>query len=658
MSTVAEFLNNLRARDIKIWVEDDRLRINAPKGAIDEALKVELGQRKSEVIAYLNATSTTQSRNTAPLIPVDRSTPPPLSFTQQRLWFLDQMEPDSTTFSLPVTMRLTGVLNVAALEESIRRIVQRHEVLRTTFSQENGRPVQIIHPTIDDYLTQIDLSSYPAHEHLDMAVNLIEADFDQPFDLANDQLIRSKLFKLAETDHILLISLHHIITDRWSIALMWHELTSIYNELVTGKQSSLPHLPIQYADYAAWQQLWLESEDYQAQLAYWQKQLSGTLPTFDLPLDHPRPVHAANRGGTFQRILPADLVQKIRQISQAHGATLYMTMLAALKTLLFRYTGQEDLLIGTSIANRNHEEIINLIGFFVNTLLLRTDLSGQPSFLALLDRVKQVTLDAFANQDMPVEKLIELLHPNRDGGQAALFDVLFIFQNTPDAEGELAHIKTDPFPLDFERAMFDLTWYVVEQAEGLEIDIEYDADLFERSTIDRLVTHFQCLLESIAAAPHEPISLLAMLPTQEQAVLAEWGHGKSVPLPSGCVHHWFEAQAAAIPDKTAVSHQSQQLSYAQLNARANQLAHYLIEKGIAPDTIVGLHVPRSIEMIVALLGILKAGGAYLPLDPTYPESRLQFMVEDAQPAVILALGDLSFALPDGQAAQIVQLGDT
>ncbi|MBE2222869.1 MAG: acyltransferase domain-containing protein, partial [Anaerolineae bacterium] len=582
----------------------------------------------------------------------------PLSFTQQRLWFLDQLEPGSTSFNLPIALRLQGPLDVSALTQSLQVIFDRHEALRTTFSQDNGHPYQIIHPPYPIKLPKIDLQDYPEDERVEIAVKRIEADANNPFDLENGPLLIIKLYCLDETDHILFMMQHHISTDRWSMSMMLNELTAQYNEYKTGISASLPQLPIQYPDFAIWQQAWLKSDDFKTQLAYWQKQLSGTLPSLGLPLDHPRPVNSANRANTFKQTVPKELIRNMQKLGHEHGATLFMSVLTAFKTLLYRYTAQEDVLIGTSIANRNHAETRSLIGFFVNTLLLRTNVTGQVSFVELLKQVRQVAFDAYAHQDMPIEKLIELLQPDRDGGRAALFDVLFIFQNTPELVGNLNDIDMNRVPLDFKRAMFDLTWYAVELADGLEITIEYDAELFEENTIKRMFDHFQQLIKSITTTPHEPISLLPLLPSQEQAVLAEWGHGKSVPLPSGCVHHWFEAQAAAIPNKTAVSHQSQQLSYAQLNARANQLAHYLIEKGITPDTIVGLHVPRSIEMIVALLGILKAGGAYLPLDPTYPESRLQFMVEDAQPAVILALGDLSFALPDGQAAQIVQLGDT
>lgn len=654
MTAVIEILNQLRTRDIKIWVKNDRLCINAPKGALDSALKSELSARKPEIIAYLNAANTTQTKDIPALVPFSHSTPPPLSFTQYRLWFLDQLEPGSITYNIPIAMRLTGSLDVTALEKSLQMVVERHEVLRTTFSQVDGRPVQQIHPDLDFQLKQVDLSNLSAAQQIEAAAKHIELDVSQPFDLSHGPLLRSKLFRLGDTDHILLFTQHHIITDRWSMGLMWQEMTTLYNDIVAGKPSSLTPLPIQYGDYAFWQQKWLETEAFQAQLDYWLEQLNGTLPVLELPLDHPRSVTPTHRGGKLHRMLPADLVHGLQQLGQAQGATLFMTVLAAFKALLFRYTGQEDLLIGTSIANRNRVETSSLIGFFVNTLLLRTDLSGQPSFQDLLGRVKQMAMEAFTNQEMPVEKLIELLQPKRDNGRATLFDVLFIFQNTPEVEGSFANVTVSKFPLEFEQAMFDLTWYVVEQADGLAFTIEYNADLFEAATMERLFSVFEQLMRGIVAAPTAPITQLPLLPLQEQRVLDEWRQTRSLPLPTGCVHHWFEAQARTVPGKTAVSHQTQQLSYAELNVRANQLAHYLIENGVKPDTIVGLHLLRSTEMIVALLGILKAGGAYLPLDPSYPVNRLQFMVDDARPILILTVDELPLTIDDN-VTQIVQM---
>ncbi len=654
MTTVIELLNQLRTRDIKIWVEEGQLRINAPKGAFDSALKAELSQHKTEIIAYLNEANTTERVDTLALVPVDRTAPLPLSFTQQRLWFLDQLEPDTTTYNIPVATRLKGSLNVAALEKSLQRVVERHEVLRTTFTQENGRPVQQIQAFVPTTLTLIDLSHLPSEARLEEAKKLIEVDANQPFDLQKGPLLRYKLFRLDETDHIFLFIQHHIITDRWSMGLMWQELTIFYNEIVAGTPVSLAPLSIQYGDYAAWQQKWLESDSFQSQLDYWLKQLSGTLPVLELPLDNPRPAVATHHGGTQIHLLSADLVHAMRQLGQTQGATLFMVVLAAFEALLYRYTGQEDILIGTSIANRNQAETNALIGFFVNTLLLRTDLSGAPSFQELLDRVKQVSLEAFAYQEMPVEKLIELLHPDRDNGRAALFDVLFIFQNTPDVEGGLVNVETRQFPLEFERAMFDLTLYAVEQPDGLLFTFEYNADLFEQATIARLFAHFERLVQAIVATPTEPITQLPLLLASEMDVLDRWRRTESMSLPAGCVHHWFEAQARAVPDKTAVIYDDQSLTYAQLNAQANQLAHYLIAQGVQPETIVGLHLPRSIEMIVALLAILKAGGAYLPLDPTYPVVRLQHMVDDAHPVIIMTIDELSVAI-DPDTTQVVQM---
>src|SRR5215216_838270 len=558
----------------------------------------------------------------------------PCSFAQQRLWFLDQFKPGDPAYNIPVALHLTGVVDACVLERSLNEIVRRHESLRTTFTSEDGRPSQVIYPQLTLKLCVSDLRA--RLEPMAEARGLVAREAGQPFDLLRGPLLRTVLLRTGDEEYVFVVTMHHIISDGWSIGVFINELASLYESFSNHRPSALPELPIQYADYALWQKDRLQEDVLQQQLAYWKNQLAGNHSVVELPCDHPRHHTRTSTGAKYFLEFPRSLTEDLKTLARREGATLFMVLLAAFKTLLFRYSKQDDIAVGSSIAGRNWLETEGLIGFFLNTLVLRSDLSGDPSFRELLGRVRQVTLDAYSNQEIPVEMLLEALQPERQGDQNPLFQVMFILQNTPMPSLEFAGLKLRPIDFDSGTAKFDLTLDLAEGAEGLKGWLEYSSDLFEGSTIARLATHFQTLLSDIVLHPERRISQLELLPAVERAqVVEEWNRTERVYEGPECIHELFEAQAARTPEQLAVVSEQEALSYGELNARANQLAHYLRRMGVGPEVLVGVMLERSPAMVVALLGVLKAGGAYVPLDPHYPAERLRYMVRDAGVAVML-----------------------
>ena len=570
----------------------------------------------------------------------------PASYSQQRLWFLEQLDPGKATFNLPLVLVLNGRLHTDTLHQAINQLVARHETLRTTFLTEEGTLYQCIQPPKEVPLTLEDLQHLPLAEREQRANEQLYTATYRTFDLVNGPLLRVTLYRLSETEHWLLIAMHHIITDGWSVGLMQAELTELYRAAVTGQEANLPELPAQYADFAAWQHNWLTTPEATNQLNYWKQQLTDLPSALALPTDHPRPVQATGQGAQRRFDLPANLVQQLKKFSQTETATPYMTLLTTLLALLHRYTGQDDLVVGTTIANRTRADIEPLIGFFLNSLVLRTDLSGQPTFRELLSRVRQTTLDAFANQQIPVEKLIESLNPSRRGHNLPLFQVLFIYQNMPRPALDWPELKVTRRRLDLDVTKFDLTLTVIEQDNGLQCLFEYNSDLFEAATIERLFGQMQTLLSSVVEAPTTAVSHLPLLTHPQIADLLALAEGPTLPEPPfTAVPQWFEAQVEQSVGKTAVTHQERSITYGELNQRANQLAHYLQKQGVTRNSIVGLCLNRSIEMLVGLWGILKAGGAYLPLDPAYPAERLALMLDDAQVQTVVTQANLVTLLP-------------
>ncbi|MBD2016421.1 amino acid adenylation domain-containing protein [Microcoleus sp. FACHB-53] len=589
----------------------------------------------------------------------------PASFAQQRLWFIDQLVPGNTFYNVPTALRLTGSLNFSALAQTFHEIVRRHEALRTRFGIAQEQLVQMI--PADSFanasasplgscaarftlnLPVIDLQHCPAGERELQAKQWVSEESQRPFDLATGPLLRVFLLKLEETDHVLLLNLHHIICDDWSIGVLIRELSAIYTAFAQNQPSPLAELPLQYADFAHWQREWLQTEVLETQLTYWRQQLDG-IPRLNLPTDRPNPTVPSYRGATqFLEFAPS-LSQGLEKLCQQQGVTLFMTLLAAFQTLLYRYTQQEDIVVGSPIANRNRSEIEGLIGFFVNTLVLRTDLSGNPTFQELLGRVREATLGAYAHQDLPFEKLVEELHPQRALSRHPLFQVVFGFENAPMEALELPGLTLSPLTIDFKTTRFDLEFHLWDasggfrslwgeewkHSEGIRGVVVYNTDLFDAATITRMVGHFTTLLEGIVANPQTRVaSLPLLLDAERQQLLGEWNDTVADYPQNRCIHQLFEEQVEHNPNAIAVIFDDKSLTYQELNSRSNQLAHYLQKQGVSSDVLVGLCVERSVEMIVGMLAILKAGGAYLPLDPNYPQERLNFMLEDAQASVLL-----------------------
>ncbi|AFY82809.1 non-ribosomal peptide synthetase [Oscillatoria acuminata] len=569
----------------------------------------------------------------------------PPSFAQQRLWFIDRLGVTKAVYNIPAAVRLTGELDVLALENSLQAIVDRHEVFRTGFALAEGELVQAIAPTVEFTLNRINLQHLPESSREAQGRQLAETDASQGFDLSRPPLLRGTLIQLDRCDWILLLTMHHIISDGWSIGVLIRELSTLYAAFSQGKPSPLPELPIQYADFALWQRDWLQGEVLEAQLSYWKQQLGGTLPMLDLPGDRPRSPVQTFPGASHSFRLPKALSDSLQALSQQQGVTLYMTLLAAFNILLGRYSGQGDILIGSPIANRTSQELEPLIGFFVNTLVLRTDVSDNSSVVDLLARVRNIALDAFAHQDLPFEKLVEALQPERDLSRTPLFQVMFVLQNAPMSVVQLPGVCMTPVELHSGTAKFDLTLYVTETEGGLKANLEYNRDLFTPATVARMGEHFHNLLTAIAANPQQRVSALPLASPAEQALLTEWNRTKA-DYPRHCtIPDLFEAQVERTPDAVAFVCGDRTLTYRELNRQANQLAHVLQQSGVTNETIVGIAIERSLLAAVGILGILKAGGAYLPLDPAYPQERLGFMLKDAGVSLLVTQQHLLTIFP-------------
>src|SRR5829696_8022234 len=572
----------------------------------------------------------------------------PLSFAQQRLWFLDQLAPGSAAYNLSGRLRLEGHLDVSSLEASLNEIVRRHEALRTIFSTHDGEPVQIILSELLLPLPLIDLSYLPTSERETAIRQLCEEEASQPFDLSTGPLLHARLLRLSKLpgeEHVLLLSMHHIISDGRSIGLLIRELATLYEAYARGAKSPLKELSLQYGDYAVWQREWLQGEVLEQQLAYWREQLGDAPPVLELPLDKQRPATSSFHSETLSCNLSKKISEGLKAWSRKEGVTLFMNLLAAFQLLLWRYSGQEDVSVGTPVAHRTRAETEELIGFFVNTLVLRTELSGNPTFRELVQRVKETALGAYAHQDVPFEKLVEELAPERNLSVTPLFQVMFAMENTPSPEIKLRDLQLSLLETARETAKFDIVLVMWETAEGLEGSLEYSTDLYEEATMQRLLRQFQMLLEGIVADPSARLADLPLLTVSEQRrLLNDWNNTRQDFPQELCLHQLFESQVELSPHAPALVFDEQQITYQELNCKANQLAHHLRDLDVGPETIVGVCMERSIEMVVGLLGILKAGGAYLPLDPTYPKERLAVMLHDAGARVVLTQTSLKEAL--------------
>ncbi|MDB9325682.1 condensation domain-containing protein, partial [Nodularia spumigena CS-590/02] len=594
-----------------------------------------------------------QQQQTPHLKPVSREKPLPLSFAQQRLWFIDQLEGENGVYNVPFFWQISGILNINALEKAILEIIQRHEILRTSFSVVNESPIQVIHTQPELKIEVLDWRQLPEKDQFSKAKHLAIAELQQPFNLSKAPLLRVKLIQLADAcgersyqSHLLLLVIHHIVCDGWSMDIFRKELFTLYTAFSNGESSPLVPLSLQYADFAHWQRSYLQGETLNKQLNYWQQQLAEINPLLELPTDYPRPSVQSFRGRSEFIQINLDLTQKLKRLSQESGTTLFMTLLAVFALLLSRYSNQNDIVVGSAIANRNRREIEPLIGFFVNTLALRTNLQGNPTFIELLQRVKQVTLDAYDHQDLPFEKLVDELGLERSLAHHPLFQVAFGLQSGTPEKLEIPGLTLTRFEWENTTTFFDLSLIFRETPQGLTGEWEYATDLFADTTIQRMKEHFAVLLKQITDNPHQSINTLSLLTEDEIQQLQTWNQTQTEYPQDKTLITIFEEQVIKNPDNLAVVFESESLTYQQLNEKAEQLADYLIENyQIQPDTLIGISVERSLEMIIGVLGILKAGGAYVPIDPNYPPERIQLMLEDSGISVLLTQSFLVNKLP-------------
>ncbi|HWD93730.1 MAG TPA: amino acid adenylation domain-containing protein [Verrucomicrobiae bacterium] len=557
-----------------------------------------------------------------------------LSVEQQRIWFFNQLEPDSPLYNMPIASRVRGPLDPQALQQAMDLVVARHEALRTRFTIQES--VQTIDAPSPVPMLAIDLREFPFAQREAEAKRLLEAEAKRPFDLSRDLMVRTALVRLDEQDWIFFVLMHHIASDDWSWRVFCNEVAAAYGALIANRKPELPEPPIQYGDFAVWQKDALRSEALEKQLVYWRKQLQGAPAVLELPADHPRPASQTFRGACEWLRLPPDVTQKLNVLGQSGGFTPFMILLAGFQTLIHRYTGLEDIVVGSPVAGRTRGCLEKVIGLFVNMLALRTKLDGNPGFFELLHRTQTTVLEALAHQELPFEKLVEELQPQRSASYSPLIQVMFALQDELSDNLKLPGLATAGFPVDPGTAKFDLTFTIVKSGSHLDCCAEFNADLFEAATVRRMLAHYRKLLESIAANPDQCLSDIPLLTDAEQKqILVDWNQTSADFPRAQCVHDLFATQAAATPKSVAVVFGTESFTYEELNWRANQLAQHLKFLGIGAESLVAVSMERSLEMVVALLGILKAGAAYVPLDPSFPADRLRFMLEDSKAALLL-----------------------
>jgi amino acid adenylation domain-containing protein/non-ribosomal peptide synthase protein (TIGR01720 family) len=597
-----------------------------------------------------------QPSSQAKITPISREGYLPVSFAQERVYFIEQLAPSMSAYQFQESLRFLGDLNISILSESLGEILRRHEIFRTTFEAIEGKLVQVIHPHQPVKLPVIDLQNVPESDREAEVQRLTEIAVQKPFNISELPLIRWTLLKLSDREHVLVHVEHHMVHDGWSFNLFLRELLTLYQAFSEGKPSPLAEPSLQFADFAHWQRQWVLTEEAQAQLNYWQQKLSGSPPILELPLDRPRPAEQTYQGGMLRMELPLDVCEALRNMGRQEGVTLFMSMFAVFVTMLYRYTGQEDLCVGSGVANRRWRETEGLIGMIVNNIVLRTYVSANPTFRELLARVRQVTLEAYANEDLPFDKVVEILKPERNLSYNPLFQVMFSFHDALLPELRLPGLTIKQHEtVNNKSAKFDLDIVVIprseqrvgrnsqDSAKGIETDgitlvWEYNSDLFDAATVERMMAQYQILLEVIVANPEQPISQYPLITSEQKyQLLVEWNQTKTAFPEGKCIHQLVEEQVALTPDAVAVVFENQKLTYRELNTQANQLARYLKNLGVKPDTLVGICIERSLEMIVGLLGILKAGGAYVPLDPAYPAERLTEIIEDARVPILVTM---------------------
>ena len=661
MTTTVEFLSQLRSLDLRLWIEGEQLRYNASNGTLTPALRAEIIRRKTEIVAFLRAARTAASETTPPLRPVSRDGALPLSFAQQRLWFLEQLEPESALYNMSSAARLSGRLAVAALEQALREVTRRHESLRTTFVAIDGEPRQVIAAQPELQLAVVDLSQLSVTQREQQARQLARQEAERPFDLTQGPLLRATLLWLSEgeseSEQGLLFTMHHIVSDGWSQEVLRREVTTLYQAFSAGRPSPLAELPVQYADYAVWQRQRMSGAALESELSYWRQQLAGASAVLELPADRVRSEQTSGRGATVPVALSAELTAGLRAVGRAAGATLFMTLLAALETLLWRYTGAGRVCVGIPVAGRVRAEVEGLIGLFVNTLVIAAEVRGEESFRAVVGRVREACLGAYAHQEVPFERLVEELQPERNLGHSPLFPLMFTLISEqqmgagsgPERVNGVAGVASRELGEEMRMAKFDLTLSFDEVGERLVGEWEYNTDVFDHTTVASLSSHFERLVESVVADPDRKVSLASLLTEAErQQMLVEWNDTGVDTTPrsnvettgavSGekCLHELFERQSRLTPDRVAVVCEGEALTYEELDHRAEVLADRLRLLGIGAECVVGVCLERGLEMVVGLLGVLKAGGAYVPIDVAYPAERVAQLIDDAGVRVMLS----------------------
>ena len=619
-------------------------RISSSVGADIPLRKIFEGPTIEDLARYVEQELRKADRVDAPQItklPRAEGVSLPLSFAQQRLWFIDQLLPGNAAYNIPIALRIEGSLDESALKFSLDQIVSRHEALRTRFELAHGEPVQVIDPAHLIDLSCVDLTQLHHCDRDKLSLEIARQEATRGFDLSRGGLIRALIIRNTELQTALLICMHHIVSDGWSIGILMRELSALYRGYIKGEEVHLQQLEIQYADYALWQRQWLEAEVLDKQLDYWKQELHAVPTVLELPTDRARPPVQRFEGAYEAFRLEREVSEGVKRLTREEGATLFMSLLAAFEVLLFRYSGQQQICIGTGIANRIRPEVEKLIGFFVNTLVMKADLTARPSFRDLLRRVKHSALGAYTHQDLPFERLVEELEPDRTMSHTPIFQVMFTFQNRGKQQLQLNEVSITPFPIEMKISHFDLILFLASTETEIGGRIEYNTDLFDRETIERMTGHFQQLLKGIIKSPDKEVSLVKLLSKEEIGqIVEEWNETSSEYSHDRCAHEEFEQQAHNSADAVAVEFGDEEITYAELNRRSNQLARYLMAQGVGPEVIVAICMNRSVEMIVAMLAVMKSGGSYLPLEPSYPQERLTFIIRDAQVGIALTQEEL------------------
>lgn len=642
----------MRQLDIRLKLDGERLQISAPKGALSDAMRGQLARQKSEIVRYLRAATGTSAATTE-LRRQSGSAAAPLSFGQRRLWFLDQLSHGGAVYSIPGAVRLRGTLDTAALQQTLNSIVERHSILRTTFHESDGKITQIVGPAGPVEFDVIKLNQDQTGDREQEIEHIVARESATRFNLDEGPLVRATLIRVDDLHHVLMLNMHHIVADGWSLAVIVRELGVLYEKISQGQQADLAPLSLQYSDFAIWQQQTFTDSELDSKFSYWWDHLSGALPVLDLPMALPRPPVQSYVADTQSFVISPAVRSALETLSREARVTLFMTLLAAFKLLLHRYSAETDILVGSPIANRQRTELENMVGFFLNTLVLRTDLSGDPTFLELLERVREVTLGAFSHQDMPFEELVARINPERSASHAPLFQSMFVLQNAPAEPVKLGDLDIELLELEVHSSEYDLDMQVLETPEGLRGFLRYSRDLFHPDDIARFIGHYCNLLESIVAAPDLRISQLNVLDEAEKHVLLEkWNDTQFdfAPVPA---HQQIASRAAACPDAIAFLQGEVALTYKELTRRASVLSAHLCALGIRPDDRIGICLDRTEHLPIALLGVWGAGAAYVPLDPGFPPDRLRFMIEDSGLSLILTETTLTAALPETTAKHVI-----